>query len=192
MMRRGKDKLKLPENYFQKLPAKILKKIKQNEVCEELYSISNFVAQHLKKKNLFRLPENYFQQLPEQTKYYIQTKRANFYSFKRELVFMISAASILVVFMLSVFFIQPKKENITHHETVNIDDKTILMALSMEQDEAHLETETIKDKTVLLAVAQSIEEQNKLQKNTLEQEIELDKNLEHDLEKALENELDNL
>lgn len=191
-MKQIKDKLKLPDNYFGQLSEKVWKKIKQTDVYEELLSISTFVAQHLRKKNIFKLPENYFQTLPERIQQKTETKPLKIISFKRELAFMLSAVAVWIVFVFSVFVWQPQKEVVQPVNTAHIDEKMIFMALSTEQDEASLETEAIKSKEVLLAVAQSIEQQNTLQKSILEQELDLDKNLESELEKALENEFDNL
>lgn len=189
-MKQGKEKLKIPIDYFEQLSKKVLKKIQHSEVYEELYSISTFVAQHLKKKNLFKIPENYFETLPERLQSKIRP--ASILVFRRELIFAVSAASVLVIFMLSVWFLQPDKHAVYTVDTVQTDEKMIFTALATEQDEATLEAEAARNKEVLVAVAQSIEQQNILPKNTLEQETDLDKNLEHELEKALENELDNL
>lgn len=191
-MKEEKNKLKIPNGYFTQLTDKIWKKIHQNEVYEELLSISSFVAQHLKKANLFKIPENYFKVLPKRVQSKIEVKTPSIVSLRRELVFMLSAASILVLFMLSILIIQPHLKSLYTDNTVQVDEKAIFTALSTEQDPSTLETEVLKDKEVLLAVIQSIEQHNNLPKTVLEKETELDKNLEAELEKALENELDNL
>lgn len=192
-MKQEKNKLKIPNGYFTQLTDKIWKKIQQNEVYEELLSISSFVAQHLKKANLFKIPENYFKVLPEQVQSKIEVKTLRMTSLKREWIFALSAASVLVLFMLSVLIIQPHHLKVPYADnTVQVDEKAIFTVLSTEQDLATLETEVLKDKEVLLAVTQSIEKHNNLPKTVLEKETELDKNLETELEKALEDELDNL
>lgn len=192
-MKREKEKFRLPDNYFQNLAQKVLKRIQVDEIYEELYSISVFVAQHIKRKNLFKVPQQYFETLPEQIQARINPHHKKIvHLFKRELIFMLSAACILFIFAFFAFNSISEKKSTVDNKLVHLQDNTIFTALTLEQDELSLETETAKDKDVLTAVTQSIEEQNYIQKNLLEQETDLDKNLEIELEKALENELDNL
>jgi hypothetical protein len=191
-MKQGKDKFKLPSYYFENLSKKVLQKIHGDKIYEELYGISTFVAQYLKKKNLFKIPKGYFETLSQRTKQQIDYPYIKVYSLKRELVFALSAASVIVIFSFFIFSFSAQKTANTFNQMTHVEDKTIFTALTLEQDETSLETEVAKDKEIVMAVSQSIEAQNDIAKNLLEQETDLDKNLENELEKVLENELDNL
>lgn len=189
-MKQEKEKLKLPNGYVDKLSEKVWKKIKQSEIYEELNAISSFIATHLKRKNLFKVPDNYFETLPLIVRKKIQIVPLKIYSIKSNIAFMLSAAAIMMIIALPIFLLQTPKS--TSDNFAQIEDKTLITALTLESDKHQIEMEVVQDKEVLDAVAESIETKTTVQEKVLEQEVATEKNLEYELEKALESELESL